>query len=91
MGRKSFRVLGFKLAIHLHIRMYARLLHSMVTAGKTKTMEGKQTGDWADLGSSKGYVEEVLAQHPAMFSKLLEHAPRFRFQVRTKGMHFSSV
>jgi hypothetical protein len=26
-----------------------------------------------------------------MFSKLLEHAPRFRFQVRTKGMHFSSV
>jgi len=53
----------------------------MVTAGKTKTMEGKQTGEWAASGSSKGYVEEVLAQHPAMFSKLLEHAPRFRFQV----------
>jgi hypothetical protein len=81
MGRKSFRVLGFKLAIHLHIRMYAHLLDSMVTAGKTKTIEGKKTWDWAASGSSKGYVEEVLAQHPAMFSKLLEHAPRFRFQV----------
>jgi hypothetical protein len=30
---------------------------------------------------ASSYVEDVLAQHPAMFGKVLANAPRFRFQV----------
>jgi hypothetical protein len=35
----------------------------------------------ASNSCASSYVEDVLAQHPAMFGKVLANAPRFRFQV----------